>query len=218
MLNYGQNPNIPAVLFARGLHAKINQFVGRWSEQLQAAKRCLQAAQDRQKRSADKHRRPVEPLDVGDKVLIHTKHFKLLSGLKLKLAPRHSGPFLVTEVVGPNRLSYRVELPPPVHRKHDVFHVSALKKYRGDGTYQPPDLSRAAEEEFVIDFISDTSVSKALRSSGSADKHRKYLVHWLGGGQRWEPLSRLQDAHDQITAYWESVETEPPVDAFPQNS
>jgi hypothetical protein len=88
---------------------------------------------------------------------------------------------------GPNNLSYRVELPPPVHRKHDVFHVSALKKYHGDG------LSHAAEEEVIVDFIAD-SVSKALRSSGSAANNRKYLDHWLGGDLSWEPVSRLQDA------------------------
>jgi hypothetical protein len=105
LLNYGQNPNTPAVLFVTGLNPRVNQFVGRWSEQLQHEKRCLQTAQDRQKRSADKHRRPVETLDVGDKVLISTKHFKLLPGLKLKLAHRYLGPFLVTEVVGPNKLT-----------------------------------------------------------------------------------------------------------------
>ena len=111
-----------------------------------------------------------------------------------------------------------MELPPPVHLKHNVFHVSALKKYHGDGTYQPPDLSRAAEEEFQVDFISDTSTSKPLRSSGPATINRECLVHWLGGGRSWEHVSRLQDARDRIAAYWESVETEPPVDAFPQDT
>ncbi len=93
-----------------------------------------------------------------------------------------------------------------------------MKKYHGDGTYQPPDLSRAAEEDFTVDFISDTRTSKPLRSSGSAANNRKYLVHWLGGGHSWEPVSRLQDDRDQITAYWESVASEPPVDAFPQEA
>jgi hypothetical protein len=160
---------------------------------LQEAKRCLKAAQDRQRKYADKHRRSVETLNVGDEVLIYTKHFQLMKGLKLKLAPRFLGPFVVTEVVGPNKLSYRVELPPPVHCKHDVFHVSALKKYHGDCTFQPPDLRHAAGEQFTVDFISDTSVSKPLRTSGSADRNRKYLVHWLGGGQSWEPVSRLEE-------------------------
>jgi hypothetical protein len=96
--------------------------------------------------------------------------------------------------------------------------VSASKKYHGDGTYQPADLRRAAEKEFTVDFNSDTIVSKALRSSGSAGKNRKYSVHWLGDGRGWEPVTRLLGSNDQIALCWESVETEPPSDAYPDST
>jgi hypothetical protein len=115
MLNYGQSPDTPVIAAIRGKHPKVNKFIGRWSEQLKAARQCLVAAQDRQKRFADKRRRPAEALKVGDKVLISMKHFELVPDVSLKLAPRFIGPFAITEVIGPNNLSYRVELPPPLH-------------------------------------------------------------------------------------------------------
>jgi hypothetical protein len=77
MLKYGQNPDTPIVLYLRKSNPLVNKFVGKWSEQLQCAKQCLQAAQDRQKSCAEKERRPAEPLKVGDQVLINIKHFKL---------------------------------------------------------------------------------------------------------------------------------------------
>jgi hypothetical protein len=44
----------------------------------------------------------------------------------------------VIECVGPDNLTYRVGLPPPLHRMHNVFHVSSLRVYHSEGTYQPP--------------------------------------------------------------------------------
>ena len=127
LLNYGQSPNLPITASLRHLNKDVSQFLGRWSAQVAAAKKCLQAAQDRQKSAADKHRKPAPQFQPGDKVLIDTKHFKLAPGLKKKLAPRFVGPFIITRSVGPNNLSYRVHLPPPFNEKHPVFHVSSLR-------------------------------------------------------------------------------------------
>jgi hypothetical protein len=208
MLNYGQNPDTPVVLYLRKSNPLVNKFVGKWSEQLQCAKQCLQAAQDKQKSCADHKRRPAEPLKVGDQVLISIKHFKLQCGLKAKLSPRYLGPFVVTEVVGPQNLSYRVDLPPPLHRKHNVFHVSSLKKYHSNGTYQPPSLPEVAEEEvsFEVDHISETS---------GEGTHRRNLVHWLGGGQTCESACLLRGCDHHIADFWESQGQKPPKGAFP---
>lgn len=146
MLNYGQSPDTPVIAALRGKNPQVNKFVGRWGEQLKAARDCLVAAQDSQKRFADKHRRPAPELRVGDQVLISMKHFELVPGLKLKLAPRFIGPVPITEVIGPSNLSYRVELPPPLHKKHNVFHVSSLKKYH----------SRSAAPPMILPHVSDT--------------------------------------------------------------
>jgi Integrase core domain/Integrase zinc binding domain len=207
MLNYGQSPDTPVIAALRGKNPHVNKFVGRWQEQLKAARACLEAAQQRQKHFADKHRRPAAPLKVGDQVLISMKHFELVPGIKLKLAPRFIGPVPITEVIGPKGLAYRVELPPPLHRKHNVFHVSSLKKYYSKGAGSPLILPQVSDKEtrWHVDCITDTSGS---------GKNRKYLVHWLGGGDSWEFAYRLVHAQKQIAAYWNAQGQTPPEDAY----
>lgn len=203
MLNYGQQPDTPVVAALRGMNPKVSPFVGKWKEQLATATDCLRAAQDRQKRFADKHRRPAEVYNVGDQVLIHMKHFRLAPGLKLKLAPRFLGPFTITKVVGPQNLSYQVALPPPLHRMHTVFHVSSLKKYVAGATRLPPALAQVDAEQanWVVDYVSDA------RGSGS---RRQYLVHWIGGGETWEYEAFMQNHRDKIKSFWlSSGRTEP---------
>ena len=170
------------------------------------ARDCLDAAQQRQKAHADKHRRPTPELHVGDKVLVSMKHFALEPGLKLKLAPRFIGPVPITEVIGPRNLAYRVELPPPLHRKHNVFHVSSLKKYYAQGVDAHPVLPHINDSESMwqVDCIYDTK---------DAGRQRKYLVKWLGGGESWELAHRLVHAQEHIVAFWESKGQMPPADA-----
>ena len=198
MLNYGQQPDTPVVAALRGMNPKVSPFVGKWKEQLAMARKCLTVAKERQKHFADKHRRPAEVYHEGDQVLIHMKHFRLAPGLKLKLAPRFLGPFTITKVVGPQNLSYKVALPPPLHRMHDVFHVSSLKKYVTGATRQPPALAQVDAEEanWVVDHISNA------RGSGA---RRQYLVHWMGGGETWEDEAFMQNHRGVIEAYWNSV-------------
>ena len=207
MLNYGQQPDTPVVAALRGINPRISPFVGKWDEQLALARQSLQAAQERQKHYADKRRRPAEVYSVGDQVLVHMKHFRLAPGLKLKLAPRFLGPFTVSEVIGPQHLSYRVLLPPPLHRMHDVFHVSSLKRYVASVTRAPPAVSQVSGEEanWQVDFVSDT------RGSGS---RRQYLVHWIGGGATWEYAVFMQPHGKEISEYWKSAGKPVPSDGI----
>lgn len=209
MLNYGQNPDTPITLYMRGANPDVNRFVGKWSAQLQTAKQCIAAAQSRQKAMADRRRRPAEQLDVGDEVLINVKHFRLDPGLKLKLAPRWMGPFKITEVVGTHKLSYRVHLPAPWHQKHNVFHVSSLKKYHSDGTYQPPAVPPLQGDtiEWKVERISDTR----------SEPRRQYLVHWVGGGHGWLDVVRLLQCETLIREFWQKRQQTPPDDAFPMS-
>ena len=66
--------------------------------------------QDRQKASADLHRRPVD-FSVGDTVLLNTKNLQLKKPEKSarKFMPKWIGPFTVTQLVGP--VALKLELP-----------------------------------------------------------------------------------------------------------
>jgi len=49
---------------------------------------------------------------------------------KGKLAPRYVGQFAIIEGIGP--VAYRLGLREHLHRIHDVFHISSLRRYLRD--------------------------------------------------------------------------------------
>ncbi|GKB80192.1 putative reverse transcriptase domain-containing protein [Tanacetum coccineum] len=93
------------------------KLVQETTKKISQIKDKLKAARDRQKRYADKRRKPLE--------------FS-----KGKLAPRFVGPFEIVEKVGP--VAYRLRLPEELNGVHDTFHVSNLKKCLADPTLQVP--------------------------------------------------------------------------------
>ncbi|XP_038976491.1 uncharacterized protein LOC120107328, partial [Phoenix dactylifera] len=90
--------------------------------------RRLQAAQDRQKRWADKGRRQLEFLE-GNFVFLKISPSRGITrfGRHGKLSPRYIGPFEVLAKVG--RVAYKLALSPELSGVHDVFHVSLLRRY-----------------------------------------------------------------------------------------
>ncbi|KAG8489111.1 hypothetical protein CXB51_017135 [Gossypium anomalum] len=97
----------------------------------------LKEATDRQKSYADLKRKDVE-YAVGDMVFLKVSPWKkiLRFGKKGKLSPRFIGPYRIVKRIGP--VAYQLELPPELHRIHDVFHVSMLRRYRSDPTHILP--------------------------------------------------------------------------------
>jgi hypothetical protein len=77
---------------------------------LSFARKCLIAAQQRQKAFADKNC-VDKTLKVGDKVLLSTKYLTLKHSKKSrKLLPEWIGPFEVVQVVG--RIAYALKMNP----------------------------------------------------------------------------------------------------------
>ena len=70
--------------------------------------------------------------EVGEKVLLSTKHLQLDGSHKLQL--RFVGPFVVQAKVG--RLAYQLDLGTRYTRTHPVFNVSLLCRYHGGGDGQ----------------------------------------------------------------------------------
>ena len=157
-LNYGKDPRMPITIDAA--HAQVPNaaaFADRMMEGLSDAKKCMTAAQQRQKHYADRHRRDVS-FDEGEYVLLSTKNIKQhATGDKSstpKLFPKFMGPFLIEKKVG--TVAYKLTLPEGM-RIHPVFHVSLLKPYKSDGMDTPLDFSHTAisESDFMLERILD---------------------------------------------------------------
>ncbi|KAL0295738.1 UNVERIFIED_CONTAM: Transposon Tf2-12 polyprotein [Sesamum calycinum] len=132
---YGRRCRSPVCWDIEGLRQLEGpELVQETVEKIQIVKKCLKAAQDRQKSYVDKHRREME-YEVGDKVFLKVSPWKgiLRFGKQGKLSPRYIGPYEIIERIGP--LAYRLALPVELSQIHDVFHVSMLRRYRSDPSH-----------------------------------------------------------------------------------
>jgi hypothetical protein len=109
-LTYGYIPRTPVGEVVEVVHLASAAFVERLQSSLSFARKCLIAAQQRQKALADK-RRIDQEFKVGDKVLLSTKYLNLKHSKKSrKLLPNWIGPFEVVHVVGP--VAYKLKMNP----------------------------------------------------------------------------------------------------------
>ena len=146
----------------------------------QRAREALKAAQDRQAKYANKHRREYT-FQVGDKVWLAASHLRLPRAAHAgrKLLPRFFGPYKVSKVI--SDVAYEIEL--PAHFKiHPVIHISHLKA-NADGTQDfpsrreyvappPPEIGDEDGEEYFH--------VEAFRNHRRSGARRQFLVKWLG--------------------------------------
>ena len=155
---------------------------------LTRARRCLQAAQDRQKYYFDRHVSPVK-FQVGQKVLLSTKNINLAHPGSNKLLPKWIGPFIITKQVGP--VAFQLELPDTLRKLHPVFHASLMTHYNDKGGFKPlpPILMDDGSLEFEVERILDSRLVKR------GSKHiTQYYIKWLGYDHNyysWEPEANL---------------------------
>ena len=201
-LNHGFHPRTPPGEKLEDLHPGSVAFVERWQSALTFARKCLIAAQQRQKAYADQ-RRTEKTFSVGDKVLLSTKYLNIKHGeTSRKLLPKWIGPFEVEQVVGP--VAYKLKMNPG-WRVHPVFHVSLLEPYRSDGRVQPP--PPPIELEGVLEYEVDSILDHRFR--GRRHPRASYLVSWKGYGPEynsWEPERYVVNAPEVVADYWRRLE------------
>jgi len=194
----GFAPRTPVGEVVERVNPESAAFVERLREGLAFARKCLIAAQQRQKALADQHR-TERSFSVGDKVLLSTKYLRLKSGeTNRKLLPKYIGPFEVVQEVGP--VAYKLAMNPR-WRVHPVFHVSLLEPYRSDGRVQPP--PPPLEVEGVLEY--EVEAILAHRYRGTRNRKASYLVAWKGYGPEhntWEPEENLRNAPESLADYW----------------
>lgn len=224
-LNYGRHPRTPLALDlpsrpARAIQTEnsnnktsanqadcidapaVYRFTRTMQEALNHARVCLDAAQQRQKRYADKHRSQVK-VKVGDMVLLSSKNIKLKHPGSKKLLPKWIGPFKIIKQV--NEVAFKLDLPANMGRYHPVFHASLLQPYRHDGSTQPPPAIEVedGELEYEVEVILDHRVVKRGKQRKS-----QYLIKWLGYGHEhntWEPESGLTNCKRLLQEYQRRV-------------
>jgi hypothetical protein len=169
------------------------------TEKVAEIRKKLLKAQDRQKKWADRRRRPLE-FEVGDKVFLKVSPFRgiIRFGKRGKLQPRFVGPFEVLERVG--LLAYRLALPADMEKIHNVFHVSVLRKYIEDPSHVLKDPGIRIEEDLTFQEqpirITDYS-EKVLR--GKLVKLVKVL--WRSNRfeeETWETEDKMRELYPSL--------------------
>ena len=174
--NFGRHAVMPADLLRSTPTEKqsVAQLVQRIHDTLQQVKQRLGTSQERQRRSANRKRRPVE-YHVGDKVLVQSQLFRPKMPEIQKLLPAYMGPFTITAVPGP--VTVKLDLPEGI-RSLRVVHVSRLKPFHetfrfGDRGAQPAPLEN-------VDGNEDVWEVDALLARKRLWNAWYYLVHWKG--------------------------------------
>ena len=191
-LNYGYHPVSPIDFFVDTDRVAV-ESVSRFSRRLETiykrAKIHLQAANEKYKARYDRLHRPVR-YAVDDWVLLSTRHLHL-QGTPSKLQRKFVGPFKITSRIGDQ--AYQLELL-ATWRIHNTFHVSLLKKWRGeDWTAEDgdpvPELQED-DEEFEIEKV----IRWRYYKTGNQQK-REYLVVWRGypvDDATWLPIEEIR--------------------------
>lgn len=210
----GYRPRLPFhIAEVQDPYPPAREFAKLREHGLLEARKCLEAAQQRQKAYYDGKHRPVQ-YNVGDKVMLKTTHLTLkrdgqqLQVSSTKLMPKWIGPFDVTQRI--NDLAYKLKLPSQYSRVHPVFNVSKLKPYKHDPT-RGPDFDVPPREvmvgdyvEYVVDKILDHKVEAPPPGSRKHPQY-KYLVQFKDFEHpTWEPAKNINDCV-QYYDYWQAL-------------
>ena len=181
----------------------IDNFLSDIKLKLRLAQDALVAAQAIQLKNANKKRREVQELAIGDTVWLKTEHIDLANVPELsskKLQDKFIGPFPIIKIIVP-KTTYKIELPSN-WKIHPVFHVSKLKKcIEQDDLFESREALRPLPE-----IIEDQPEYEVERIVDRRIRYRKlqYLVKWKGYPDyenTWEPLDNLMNADEAIQAY-----------------
>ncbi|KZV41358.1 Retrotransposon protein, Ty3-gypsy subclass, partial [Dorcoceras hygrometricum] len=185
---YGRKCRLPILWDDIGEITEIGpDIVEQTTEAIKRIRDRIKTAQSRQKSYADSHRRDLN-FEVGDHVFLKISPMKgvIRFGRKGNLSPRFIGPFQILERIG--TLAYRLALPREMSIVHNVFHISALRKYIAN----PSHVLRYEPIHLASDLTYEEIPEKIL-----AKENRKLR-------NRTIPMIRIQlKNHSEREATWE---------------
>lgn len=192
------------------------KFTSFMQQQLQCARRHLEAAKQRQRMHLQK-RMTETAYTVGDHVWLSTANLRNRLHGTPKLMPRFVGPFPIIKVI--NDTTYMLDLGETRKKVHNVFHSSLLKRCKGAVPKRPLPIvlsddadNRSTYERYEVEAILNHKVDH--RSRRTADGARtpkrdagvKYLVKWKGYDaihNTWEPATNVDKAPLRLREYWQ---------------
>src|SRR5690606_33677306 len=140
----------------------------------------MNRAQLRHAESANRKRIPAPRYQIGELVWLNAQNITTLRPSR-KLDHRRLGPYKITKVVSSH--AYELDLPPAI-KIHKVQIVSLLdpadnNPLPGQVTPPPPPVEVDGEEEYYVDEILDSKLSRG---------RLKYLFRWTGWPKaEWQP-------------------------------
>lgn len=205
-LNSAHVPRAPSALQLPDPHRNVaaSEFKDRLTSDLARASDNMRAAQQRQKATTDRKRRP-STFKVGDYVLLSTAKLMPPVGTSAnKLQPLFCGPFKV--IATPTPVDVRLELPPTMHI-HPNIHVLRVKRY-----HAPVEPERAHfNRPLPLMIVADAAFHEfeAIEAHRVFRGQKQLSIKWLGYPRHentWESLTRFQeDQPEAVTAYFAKV-------------
>lgn len=161
----------------------------------------IRQAQDRQKRQADRRRRPID-FDVGDRAWLSLRHYRTDRPNK-KLDNQMAGPFPILEKVGN---SYKLELPESM-KIHPVFSPDKLRRAADDSL---PGQVVEPSEPIVIGDEHEWEVEEIL-ASRVCRRRLQYQVKWTGFDEdrTWYPAANFKGSPHRIRDYHQQYPEHP---------
>jgi hypothetical protein len=171
------------------------------SDRINSAKQCIERAQKRQIREANKHRRDIK-YNVGDLVFISTEHMNPKGSTSSKLMYKYIGPYRIIRRI--SDVTYEIQLPKS-SKLHPVFYVNRIRRFY-------PRLTKFADDDgndiepppTIIDDDYEWEVDQILKHRIAKNGQQQYLVKWTGYTtihNSWEHVDHLVNAKDKIKEY-----------------
>src|SRR5260370_31953391 len=180
---------------------KPNKAITTADKRIEDSRRCIERAQKRQIREANKHRRDIK-YNVGDLVFISTEHMKPKGSTSNKLTYKYIGPYHIIRRI--SDVTYEIQLPKS-SKLHPVFYVNRLRRFY-------PRLTQFADDDgndidpppTIIDDDYEWEVDEILKHRTGKNGQQQYLVKWSGYSSihnTGEPVHNLVNAKDEIREY-----------------
>ncbi|MCO5582524.1 hypothetical protein L7F22_036422 [Adiantum nelumboides] len=193
---------------------EAHKFVEDLDLAYQQIQQAIQKAQEKQKKTADKHRRRLH-FREGDWVLLRFEKARLRKqkGKEIfypKLRMRYYGPFQISEVI--NDVSYRLFLPAS-WKIHNAFHVSLLRQFVGELPNQPEDSPQPEVDELDEVLQPEQILAHKERRQGGR-MVRKYSVkfkNYSAMDSKWIEEADFADTPQILELYLEAFSLQPTI-------